>query len=51
MAVLGLLAVVVGMFIGLSSPIAYNGQWLLGLICSIGGVALVALHTTIKEKK
>lgn len=53
MTILGLLAIVAGLFIDLSSPIAYNGQWLLGLICSLGGVVLVGLHTAItsKEKK
>ncbi len=53
MTIIGLLAIVAGLFIGLSSPIAYNGQWLLGLICSLSGAILVGLHTAItsKEKK
>lgn len=47
MTILGLLAIIAGLFTGLSSPIAYNGQWLLGVIISLIGLALVIAHATI----
>ncbi len=53
MTVIGILLVAIGAAVGLTSPIAYNGQWLLGLIIAILGVALCGIHTAItsKEKK
>lgn len=50
MTIVGIILVLVGAAIGLTSPIAYNGQWLLGFLFAIAGVALAAAHT-IKEKK
>ena len=50
MTILGLLLVFVGLLVGLTSPIAYNGQWLLGVVIAVAGVVLVIRQTT-KEKK
>ncbi|QGH74017.1 membrane protein [Microbacterium phage MortySmith] len=53
MTIIGILLILAGAAIGLTSPIAYNGQWLLGLIIAFAGLALAAIHTAItsKEKK
>ncbi|AWY04520.1 hypothetical protein SEA_GILDA_65 [Microbacterium phage Gilda] len=53
MTLIGILLIIAGAAIGLTSPIAYNGQWLLGLIIAVAGLALAAIHTAItsKEKK
>jgi uncharacterized membrane protein len=40
MTIVGLLLIVIGMFIALGSSFAYNGQWLLGFIIALAGVAL-----------
>lgn len=47
MTIIGILLVAIGAAVGLTSPIAYNGQWLLGLIISLIGLALVIAHATI----
>ena len=53
MTIIGILLIVAGAAVGLTSPIAYNGQWLLGLLIALAGVALCGIHTalTSKEKK
>lgn len=53
MTVIGILLVAIGAAVGLNSSVAYNGQWLLGFIIAILGVALCGIHAaiTIKEKK
>ncbi|QLF84547.1 membrane protein [Microbacterium phage Rie18] len=53
MTIIGILLVAIGAAVGLTSPIAYNGQWLLGLIVAVAGLALCGIHTAItsKEKK
>jgi hypothetical protein len=52
MTIVGIILVLVGAAVGLTSPTAYNGQWLLGFLIAIAGVALAARHThTTKEKK
>lgn len=50
MTVAGIILVLIGMAVGLTGGVPYNGQWLLGLLIAIAGVALAAAHT-IKEKK
>ena len=47
MTIIGILLVAIGAAFGLTSPIAYNGQWLLGVIISLIGLALVIAHATI----
>lgn len=49
MTIAGIVLVLVGSLVGLTSPVAYNGQWLIGFLIALGGVALAAHHTT-KEK-
>lgn len=53
MTLLGILLIIIGMFIGLNSPIAYNGQWLLGVIIAVVGLAFVIIHsiTSIERNK
>jgi len=52
MTIVGILLILVGAAVGLINPIPYNGQWLLGLLIAIAGVALCGIHTfTTKEKK
>lgn len=41
MTIAGLALIVVGLAVGLTSPIAYNGQWLLGGIIAALGLALI----------
>ncbi len=47
MTIIGILLVAIGAAVGLTSPIAYNGQWLRGVLSSVIGVALVIAHATI----
>jgi len=42
---LGLFFILVGMFVGLSSPIPYNGQWLLGFLIAFVGLAVAARNS------
>ncbi|UYL85359.1 membrane protein [Microbacterium phage Hager] len=53
MTIIGILLIAIGAAVGLTSPIAYNGQWLLGLIVAVAGLVLCGIHTatTSKEKK
>lgn len=52
MTIIGILMVLVGAAVGLTSPIAYNGQWLIGFLIALTGVALCGIHThNTKEKK
>jgi len=52
MTLIGLLLVLVGAAVGLTGSIPFNGQWLLGLMIAITGVALCGVHTfRTKEKK
>lgn len=43
MTIAGFILIVVGLVVGLTTPIetAYNGQWLLGLIISAAGLTLL----------
>lgn len=50
MTIAGLALVVIGAIVGLSGTVPYNGQWLLGLLITIVGFALVTRHSS-KEKK
>ena len=43
MTVIGLALIVVGAIVALSTNIAYNGQWLLGLIIAMVGLWLAWL--------
>ena len=40
MTIIGLVLIVVGAIVALTTDIAYNGQWLLGFIIAIAGLAL-----------
>ena len=51
MTIVALVLVLVGSFVGLTSPIPYNGQWLIGFLIALAGVALAFRHSTTKEKK
>lgn len=53
MTIAGIALVLVGLVFGLTGATApYNGQWLLGFLFAIAGVALVARHTyNTREKK
>ena len=52
MTVAGIILVLVGSLVGLTGSTPFNGQWLLGFLIAIAGVALAARHThTTKEKK
>lgn len=39
---IGLTLILVGMVVGLTAPVAYNGQWLIGFILAITGTVLCA---------
>lgn len=50
MTVLGLALVALGAVVAFTNNLLYNGQWLLGLLIALSGVALCAVHTfTTKE--
>jgi hypothetical protein len=52
MTVLGIALVLVGAAVGLTGSTPYNGQWLLGFLIAIAGVAVCGIHThNTKEKK
>ena len=52
MTVAGIILILLGMGIALFAEFAYNGQWLLGFLLAIAGVALAARHTyNTREKK
>lgn len=40
MTLTGLVLIVVGAAVALTAPIAYNGQWLLGLLLALVGLGL-----------
>lgn len=50
MTVAGVALILLGMVVAFTAEFAYNGQWLLGFLLAIAGVAIAATHT-IKEKK